>query len=336
MSSLSILKQYLKESESIVIIREFTTKETSEFIKKYKFHGSDQVMISHNLKPKDIKGFGLFIDNIMKGGSLINENSHIFLDKFSSKELEVDAELMLIVIDKDIRNQGYGKLLIQESIKNYNTVYLMTLHPIVSDNALKIYETLGFRIVREDDNEKYWVKGPVKFKKIEQKISTTKVPYKKYFDDIDITPVNFNKKTKLFHISKKELRVLHADRPDNFFTKTGNEENITSRISMAPDVDHCIVSLGYKVENKEFFVYEPLEYDHLKVVHNDFLVKHRLVPDADITKEVWILNSSIIVKKIGKIKVYSSIDKHKEVKFIVDGKIKTEKTFFWKWGWIEK
>ena len=159
--------------------------------------------------------------------------------------------------------------------------------------------------------------------------------FSRQYDIVAIVPQQFKGK-KLFHISKAKLDKLEARKPNNFFCKTGDEECTTKRISMSTDIDHCIAALGDAVVESEYNVYEPSSYNNLKIVPNDIIVKHKLVSDAHLTNEIWILNPTVKVRYIGKIKVIDNNGKYKDTYFNVNGERIKEKLYFFNWEWVDK
>lgn len=137
---------------------------------------------------------------------------------------------------------------------------------------------------------------------------------------------------KLFHISKNNLdgKTLSPTVPNNIFTKLGVEDNKTPRVSFAPKVDYALLAIGYnriKEGPKILKVFEPQDYDRLKIITPKELSKRGLVPDADKTKEYWILNNTR-VKYSGKIKIIRPTNKYVEVDVGGGNKIKN---YFWEY-----
>jgi len=167
-----------------------------------------------------------------------------------------------------------------------------------------------------------------------KKLNNGSIFLKETVYSIKIERKNFIKTHKLFHLSSKDLEELHATIPNNYFCKIGAEECTIPRISCASEIKYCLVGMSDNLENKKFFVYEPEFYDSIVICENKFLVKNNLVPDADITKEIWILNKKIKVKKVGEIKVGKAINKKYKFFYDKDGKKEEAFTYFWNWNWI--
>ena len=165
----------------------------------------------------------------------------------------------------------------------------------------------------------------------------------------------FLKEKKLYHLSMNDsITHLTARVPnDVLVNKEDTLENFTiPRTCVALSIDGCILGLQinsrhFKTEDPNetilFTVYEPVSYDSLILKTNQELIKEKLVFDAHITGEVWILNPSIEVKKIASIRVYKEITKEinykpilrdpKRVKFLkADG---TLDTYLRKWEYVK-
>lgn len=126
--------------------------------------------------------------------------------------------------------------------------------------------------------------------------------YVQYYDDVTVKPIKITiDDIQLIHLSKNKLLELKPFTPNNRLTQSGDEYNKISRISFGPDIEHCFLGLGNASIGKEYFVHEPDNYGKLQFVPNEFLIKHKLVPDAHITKECWVLNATR-VRCTGKVK----------------------------------
>jgi len=134
-----------------------------------------------------------------------------------------------------------------------------------------------------------------------------------------------SERKKLYHISKNNnLTELRSSIPaDILLNKKGTLENyVTPRICFAGSIEGCI--LGCYLEQStfdglpylEFSVYEPTDYNILKVKSNRELISDKEVFDAAITGEVWVLNNSIKVTKVGRIRVWNEVTKEVPYKVI--------------------
>ncbi len=145
---------------------------------------------------------------------------------------------------------------------------------------------------------------------------------------------------RLFHISRGIIKVLMPKVPDNFYTKKGWEDGTIKRASVAPDIDHCILALGYNKINgnpKLYRVYEPLDYTKIKVMTNAEIIRRGLVPDAKVMKEVWLLTPTK-VKEIAKIKILRVTSRYETVPYGPEGRETEEKyrrAYYWDWKVIE-
>lgn len=145
---------------------------------------------------------------------------------------------------------------------------------------------------------------------------------------------------RAFHISHSIIKMLMPKIPDNFYTKMGWEDKTIKRISVAPNIDHCIVSVGNnKIEErpKIYRVYEPADYSKIKVMTNKEIIRRKLVPDAKQTKEFWLLTPTK-VKEIAKIRILKKTNKYVTVPYGPEGKNTPEehrRQYFWSWEIIE-
>lgn len=103
-----------------------------------------------------------------------------------------------------------------------------------------------------------------------------------------------------YFISEKKLddTSMLPRVPKNFFTENGYEDAETPRVSFAPSVDECLAGLSQNVEDKTFYVYEPIDISKCEMAKPD----SKAVPDSSITNELWCLNA-VDVKQVGKIHV---------------------------------
>lgn len=115
-----------------------------------------------------------------------------------------------------------------------------------------------------------------------------------------------NYKGPAYFISEQQFEDSHLEPrvPRNFMTKNGYEDNETPRISFAPSVGQCLAGLSQNVENKTFYVYEPVDISKCEV----YKPNTKAVPDSDITSELWVVNP-IDIKQTRKIKVTGNLGK---------------------------
>ena len=128
----------------------------------------------------------------------------------------------------------------------------------------------------------------------------------------------FNKNKRLIHLSKDPLRspapgvdpYRAPSLPSNQYTSDGFEEADIKRISVAPDIDHCLLAIGDIVldGNRIWNVYEVKEYKDIKEVTNKELIRKGWVPDAKQTKESWLLTPTQF-RLLGQIRIIRKSNK---------------------------
>lgn len=103
-----------------------------------------------------------------------------------------------------------------------------------------------------------------------------------------------------YFISEKKLSTLTLEPriPDNFLTKNGYEDSETPRVSFAPSIDKCLAGLSQNLDDKTFYVYEPVDISKCDV----YKPNEKAVPDSKITDELWITNP-VELKPVKKIKI---------------------------------
>lgn len=143
---------------------------------------------------------------------------------------------------------------------------------------------------------------------------------------------------RIYHISSNDLheKILIPKIPQNILTKLGVENNTIPRISFSPSISHSLLAIGsnrIRQGPKVLNVFEPSNYSKIKTISNKELQKKRYVPDADKTKEVWVINS-IEVKYCGKIQIIKQSNKFITIKF---GPQKEHiiKNYFWEFKIID-
>jgi hypothetical protein len=143
---------------------------------------------------------------------------------------------------------------------------------------------------------------------------------------------------RYYHVSTDNLnnKILYPRIPSNTYIDRGYENNTIPRISFALDIDHCLLALGKNIKGKVFNVYEPYDYNSIKVITNDELIKKQYTPDAKYTKEVWIV-TKCKMKYIGKIKVINASNDF-EIFKLGPGSMKdyTVKMYYWNYKIIDK
>ncbi len=129
------------------------------------------------------------------------------------------------------------------------------------------------------------------------------IEYIRRFDVVKLVPelvTNFN--DSFIHVSVNKTNKLTARVPGGYYCENGDEENTFKRISVVSTISKCLMALNRDLSKLEMYVYEPKSLENLRVVSNEFIVKHKLVVDAHLTGEMWIIRPSLEVNCIGKIK----------------------------------
>ena len=235
-----------------------------------------------------------------------------------------------IAVKPDYQHQGISKELLDKAVEwakknNYDLWYAVDIDNKKSLGAAIKY---GFKLVDRTDDSIY-----LKLK-LRTKLSES------YFLE-DTYP-----KT-LYHLSDNKNLDRKILKPSIPKLKFDDENSTTKRVCFSTTIDGCLQGL-YPIypdtslddprytsfNGKYFYVYEPINSD-FSYVDTDTLVKKRLVPDAEVSKEVWI-TSPVKVKLVGKIYVYP-YDSAKLFKFIWRGKQdKPAISVKLKWKWVDK
>ena len=151
---LSII-QLFKSKENI-ILKELSSSDINQFLIKYE-DGNDStpanLIKSHQLKPNQIKGYGIFHNKDIKGGIIYAENPKMY-----TRGLKVDCKILFFYIDPEFRGLGFGKKMISNIVKKYKTVFLTT-DSQSSDTAKKIYTNMGFKMIDKSNDHEYYLKG---------------------------------------------------------------------------------------------------------------------------------------------------------------------------------
>lgn len=125
--------------------------------------------------------------------------------------------------------------------------------------------------------------------------------------------------------------------------ETGFEDNTTPRICFSTSIEGCLngITVNLPRQNPDQFdklyVYIPEEpWKKYKHKTNKELVKGKLVYDANVTREVWIMEP-VRMKLYGVIRVDQVSDaKRKSVVPTASGKKDTRNYFTYKWHWVVK
>ena len=130
-----------------------------------------------------------------------------------------------------------------------------------------------------------------------------------------------------YHLSTKYLgkSVRFLPRiPANTFIRKKLENWNTARISTSANIDGALMAMSSDIKGRPFYIYT-IKANGLKGIDNKDLLKY--VPDAHLTKEVWIMEPTTF-KFQYEIEVIEAL---KGYRFkLLDGKTFT--TWSWKWN----
>jgi hypothetical protein len=133
----------------------------------------------------------------------------------------------------------------------------------------------------------------------------------------------------MYHISRNRKLdgvILKPRIPDNFFTQNGNENNTIPRVCFSETIDGALSALNSNISNDTLFVYEPVLKNSIRVLKNKEVQKY--VPDAHLTKEVWILDE-VELKYVKKVFVEDA----KDMTFFDYENNEGRRGEFWTWIW---
>lgn len=109
-----------------------------------------------------------------------------------------------------------------------------------------------------------------------------------------------NYKGPAYFVSEKKFEDTHLTPrvPNNYMTKHGFEDSETPRVSFAPTIEQCLAGLSQNLDDKTFYVYEPVDISKCEV----YKPNNKAVPDSDITNELWVTNP-VDIRPVKKIKI---------------------------------
>jgi len=119
--------------------------------------------------------------------------------------------------------------------------------------------------------------------------------------------------TKLYHLSQSDLdgKIIKPSVPSNIFTKLGLEDSKIPRISFASTISQCITAIGNnRIEGnseKKYYVFEPDDYNKIKIISNDELIRRKLIVDAKQSGEIWAV-SNVKFKEVGVIEIIKKLN----------------------------
>lgn len=136
-------------------------------------------------------------------------------------------------------------------------------------------------------------------------------------------------KTTLYHVSDKEYPTLRLTPrvPNNYFTRMGAEDDTTNRISFSSTVEGALIALSKNLQGKILHVYRLEDYKG-EIVPNSEINKLKLVPDAKVTNEHWLLGPAV-VKYAFSIKVYEANSHPFRYTYNLNGKTKEGRVYGW-------
>ena len=106
----------------------------------------------------------------------------------------------------------------------------------------------------------------------------------------------------LYHISEdKNLKYLNKRIPR--YAIKGEENTTIERICCSTDIYGCLVAIS-PILNDVLYVYKCLTNKNSVILNPKQILKD--VSDAEFTNEHWILDKTIFVKLVGKVKILDS------------------------------
>jgi N-acetylglutamate synthase-like GNAT family acetyltransferase len=89
---------------------------------------------------------------------LVEDRGHLAGSNAVEEKSETEAELRWLLLHPDLRGEGIGRLLVEESVafcryKEYQTVYLWTVK--VLEAATQLYKSVGFDLTDERQEERW-------------------------------------------------------------------------------------------------------------------------------------------------------------------------------------
>ena len=260
---------------------------------------------------------------------------HVFV--WNGKSKSNKGFIFNLEVKPKFRRQGYGTMLLNDAVKKYHGKDLL----VKKDNtvAIGMYQKYGFEIVQTmhtEDGEMIYMKLP---KHVQEGA----------FQDIKNGVNPFSDKL-VFHVSThKEYdgQVWKPRVPDYLEpydpTDTGFEDNTTPRICFSSSIEGALngITVHLNATNPQTFdtmyVYIPEKpYQSYKHKTNKQLVQEKRVYDANVTREVWIMEP-VRLKLYGVIKIdqVSKVDRKRTVT-TSDGKKGDRSYYTYKWHWSVK
>jgi len=241
-----------------------------------------------------------------------------------------------IYIKPEYRNLGIGSDIIKKDIKTHDKILLQVMKS--NKRAQKLYKSLGFIVDMENDHG-----GLV------MRFDKSKPVQEGAIQDIKNGVNPFSDKM-VFHVSHEKHndgQVWKPRVPDYLDPynpeETGFEDNTTPRVCFSTSIEGALngITVNLPRQNPDQFdkmyVYIPekpwKEYKHKTTKE---LVNEKLVYDANVTREVWIMEP-VRLKLYGVIKVDQvSNVKRKAVVPTAKGQKDDRNYFTYKWHWVVK
>ena len=243
-----------------------------------------------------------------------------------------------IYIKPEYRNLGIGSDIIKNDIKNHDKILLQVMK--TNTRARKLYESLGFVVDMENDHGGLVMRLDKSKSKAVQEgaFQDLKNGVNPYSDDL-VFHVSMDK-----HIDGQVWKPRVPDYLDPYNPEdTGFEDNTTPRICFSTSIEGALNGITVNLQRQspdtfdKMYVYVPekpwKEYKHKT---NKQLVNDKLVYDANVTREVWIMEP-VRMKLYGVIRVDQIADaKRKSVVPTSKGQKDTRNYFTYKWHWVVK
>ena len=235
------------------------------------------------------------------------------------------------------RGRGIGSGILRKEIEQYPKIRLQVATS--NDKAIKLYKSLGFKIVKENKKQKMYLME-----------YTRDTVQESVFQNIK-NKTGLFEKDLVYHISPEGTLDGQVFKPrvpeylDKYDPSKPKFEDVEQpRVCFSPSIEGCLnailVNIGrWKTADKlrDWYVYIPekplKEYKHRTTKQ---LVDEKKVYDANLTKEIWI-EEPVRLKQYGVIRIDSVTDNSKR-KTVPTTNGETEKRNYYdfKWHWLIK
>lgn len=150
---------------------------------------------------------------------------------------------------------------------------------------------------------------------------------------------------ELFHLSAVKLNTskeFHPRTPTNYLVDNGFENGTIARISAVTDIGKALSAIHTIKDGTRMYVYRVVG-SKPRIMDSNELTRRNLVPDANWTKEVWILDS-VRFELVGSIEAKIPTKKGKGYsepilyQYGIDknGKPLNGQVWYWDYKWINK